>query len=87
LTLPPTSFFKFSIFYSGIFFFSFVSVAIASLWFTSGMMQFMAIIAWYIGAIPTIGFVAAVTGVAIWYNNVLGDGTTVTYTKILSSSF
>lgn len=51
--------------------FSFISVAVASLWFASGIKQFMLIIAWYIGAIPTIGFGAAVTGVAIWRDNVL----------------
>lgn len=52
--------------------FSFVSVVVTSLWFASNLKQFMAIIAWYIGAIPTIGFGAAVIGVAIWHDNVLG---------------
>jgi hypothetical protein len=51
--------------------FSFVSVAITSLWFASNLKQFMAIIAWYIVAVPTIGFGAAVIGVAIWRDNVL----------------
>ncbi|KAF8797848.1 hypothetical protein BYT27DRAFT_7236811 [Phlegmacium glaucopus] len=54
------------------FIFSFISVAIASLWFASNMTQFVAIIAWYIGAIPTVGFGAAITGVAIWRGNILG---------------
>jgi len=54
---------------------SFLSVAVASLWFASNLTQLMAIIAWYIGAIPTIGFGAAVTGVTIWRGNVLRDGT------------
>lgn len=54
---------------------SFVSVAVCSLWFASNIKQFMAIIAWYIGAIPTIGFGAAVMGLAIWCDNILGDGT------------
>jgi hypothetical protein len=51
--------------------FSFASVVIASLWFASNLKQFIGIIAWYIGAIPIIGFGAAVTGVAIWRDNVL----------------
>lgn len=51
--------------------FSFVSVAVTSLWFASNLKQFIGIIAWYIGAIPTIGFGAAVIGVAIWRDNVL----------------
>lgn len=51
--------------------FSFVSVVITSLWFASNLKQFTAIIAWYISAIPVIGFGAAVTGVAIWHNNIL----------------
>ena len=51
--------------------FSFVSMAITSLWFASNLKQFMAIIAWYIGAIPTIGFGAAVIGVAVWRDKVL----------------
>jgi uncharacterized membrane protein len=53
------------------FVFSFVSVAVTSLGFASNLKQFMAIIAWYIGAIPTIGFGAAVVGVAVWRDNVL----------------
>ena len=53
------------------FIFSFVSVIITSLWFTSNPKQFMAIIAWYICAIPIIGFGAALTGVAIWRDNIL----------------
>ena len=53
------------------FVFSFVSVAVTSLWFASNLKQFMAIIAWYIGAIPTVGFGAAVIGVAVWRDNVL----------------
>ena len=51
--------------------FSFVSVAVTSLWFASNLKQFMAIIAWYIVATPTIGFGAAVMGVAVWRDNVL----------------
>jgi len=51
--------------------FSFASVAVASLWFASNLKEFIAIIAWYIGAIPTIGFGAAVIGVAVWRDNVL----------------
>ena len=51
--------------------FSFVSVTVTSLWFATNLKQFMAIIAWYIGAIPTIGFGAAVIGVAVWRDNVL----------------
>jgi hypothetical protein len=51
--------------------FSCASVAVASLWFASNLKQFMAIIAWYIIAIPTIGFGAAAIGVAIWRDNVL----------------
>ena len=51
--------------------FSVVSLAVASLSFASNLKQFMAIIAWYIGAIPTIGFGAAVIGVAVWRDNVL----------------
>ena len=51
--------------------FSFGSVVVTSLWFASNLKQFMAIIAWYIGAIPIIGFGAAVIGVAAWRDNVL----------------
>jgi len=43
--------------------------------FASNMKQLIAIIAWYIGAIRTIGFGAAVTGVVIWHDNILQDGT------------
>ena len=51
--------------------FSFVSVTVTSLSFASNLKQFMGIIAWYIGAIPTIGFGAALIGVAVWRDNVL----------------
>ena len=51
--------------------FSFVTVAITSLWFASNLKQLVAIIAWYIGAIPTIGLGAAVMGVAVWRDDVL----------------
>lgn len=51
--------------------FSFVSLTVTSLWFASNLKQFMAIVAWYIAAIPTIGFGAAVIGVAVWRDNVL----------------
>jgi len=51
--------------------FSFITVAVTSLWFASSLKQLMAIIAWYTGAIPTIGLGAAVMGVAIWRDDLL----------------
>ncbi|KAF5330677.1 hypothetical protein D9619_005888 [Psilocybe cf. subviscida] len=51
--------------------FAFSATSLAMLWFTRSIKQCVAVLTWYIFSIPTVGFGAAVMGVAIWKDNIL----------------
>ncbi|KAF8969873.1 hypothetical protein BDZ97DRAFT_168294 [Flammula alnicola] len=52
--------------------FAYSSTALAMLWFANSTRQVFKILLWYVVAIPLFGFGAAVMGVAIWRDGIMG---------------
>lgn len=52
-------------------YFAHISTALATFWFAENLKQFFSIALWYIFSIPLLGFGAALTGFAIWRNDLL----------------
>jgi hypothetical protein len=52
-------------------YFAHASTVLASFWFAENIKQVFAIALWYIFSVPLLGFGAALTGFAIWRNDLL----------------